>query len=101
MTSARALARRVGQAAPDGLVRLAPLAGAALLLAACGGASNDATAPSDGTPTIVATTTVLGSIAGEIAECAGGSVTTVMPIGADTHDFSASSSDVATMVGAD
>ncbi|MGA1215848.1 MAG: metal ABC transporter solute-binding protein, Zn/Mn family, partial [Candidatus Nanopelagicales bacterium] len=55
----------------------------------------------DGTPTIVATTTVLGSIAGEIAECAGGSVTTVMPIGADPHDFSASSSDVATMVGAD
>lgn len=101
MTSARALARRVGQVAPQGLVRLAPLAGAALLLAACGGASNDATAPSDGTPTIVATTTVLGSIAGEIAECAGGSVTTVMPIGADPHDFSASSSDVATMVGAD
>jgi zinc/manganese transport system substrate-binding protein len=101
MTSARALARRVGQVAPHGLVRLAPLAGAALLLAACGGASNDATAPSDGTPTIVATTTVLGSIAGEIAECAGGSVTTVMPIGADPHDFSASSSDVATMVGAD
>jgi len=101
MTSTRALARRVGHAAPRGLVRLAPLAGAALLLAACGGSSNDATAPSDGTPTIVATTTVLGSIAGEIAECAGGSVTTVMPIGADPHDFSASSSDVATMVGAD
>ncbi|MFZ9988506.1 MAG: metal ABC transporter solute-binding protein, Zn/Mn family [Candidatus Nanopelagicales bacterium] len=100
MTSARPLARRVGKAAPHGLVRLAPLAGAALVLAACGGSSNDATAPSDGTPTIVATTTVLGSIAGEIAECAGGSVTTVMPIGADPHDFSPSSADVATMVGA-
>lgn len=101
MTSTRALARqgRLGRSA--GLVRLAPLAGATLLLAACGGSTNDAAAPSDGSPTIVATTTVLGSLAGEIAECAGGSVTTVMPIGADPHDFSASSSDVATMVGAD
>lgn len=75
--------------------------GLALLLAACGGGSGgDSTAP-EGTPTIVATTTVLGSIAGEIAECAGGTVTTVIPVGADPHDFSPSSADVATMVGAD
>ena len=81
---------------------LASATGLALLLAACGGGSGDSASPSaDGSPTIVATTTVLGSIAGEIAECAGGSVTTVIPVGADPHDFSPSSADVATMVGAD
>lgn len=101
MTSTRALARQGRLRRPAAPFLIAPLAGAALLLAACGGSTNDAAAPSDGPPTIVATTTVLGSLAGEIAECAGGSVTTVMPIGADPHDFSASSSDVATMVGAD
>jgi zinc/manganese transport system substrate-binding protein len=74
----------------------------ALLLAACGGGSNETTSPTPtGTPTVVATTTVLGSIAGEVADCAGGSVTTVIPVGADPHDFSPSSADVATMVGAD
>ena len=101
MTSTRALARQGRLRRPAAPFLIAPLAGAALLLTACGGSTNDAAAPSDGPPTIVATTTVLGSLAGEIAECAGGSVTTVMPIGADPHDFSASSSDVATMVGAD
>jgi zinc/manganese transport system substrate-binding protein len=76
--------------------------GLALLLAACGGGGSDSASPSaEGTPTIVATTTVMGSIAGEVAECAGGSVTTVIPVGADPHDFSPSSADVATMVGAD
>lgn len=81
---------------------LAGAAGLALLLAACGGGSSDSASPSaEGAPTIVATTTVMGSIAGEIAECAGGSVTTVIPVGADPHDFSPSSADVATMVGAD
>ncbi len=101
MTSTRALARQGRLRRPAAPFLIAPLAGAALLLTACGGSTNDAAVPSDGPPTIVATTTVLGSLAGEIAECAGGSVTTVMPIGADPHDFSASSSDVATMVGAD
>jgi len=81
---------------------LAGATGLALLLAACGGGGSDSASPSaGGTPTIVATTTVMGSIAGEIAECAGGSVTTVIPVGADPHDFSPSSADVATMVGAD
>ncbi|MEY3733226.1 MAG: hypothetical protein RL347_585, partial [Actinomycetota bacterium] len=81
---------------------LASATGLALVLAACGGSTStdNSTAP-EGTPTIVATTTVLGSIAGEIAECAGGTVTTVIPVGADPHDFSPSSADVATMVGAD
>ena len=78
---------------------LASATGLALVLAACGGGGGSA-AP-EGTPTIVATTTVLGSIAGDIAECAGGTVTTVIPVGADPHDFSPSSADVATMVGAD
>ena len=50
---------------------------------------------------MVATTTVWGSVAGQIAECAGGSVTTLMPVGADPHDFTPSSDQVATMVDAD
>lgn len=49
---------------------------------------------------VVATTTMLGSIAGQIAACGGGAVTTLMPIGADPHDYSPSSADVAAMVGA-
>ncbi len=50
---------------------------------------------------MVATTTIWGDISSQIAECAGGSVTTLMPIGADPHDFTPSSEQVATMVGAD
>jgi zinc/manganese transport system substrate-binding protein len=81
---------------------LVPATGLALLLTACGGGSSDSdSSAAAGAPTVVATTTVLGSIAGEIVECAGGSVTTVIPVGADPHDFSPSSADVATMVGAD
>lgn len=51
--------------------------------------------------TVVASTTFLGDLAGQIVACAGGNVTTLMPIGADPHDFSASSEQVAAMVNAD
>jgi len=47
---------------------------------------------------------VLGSVVGEILTCAVGddsSMTVLMPIGADPHDFQASSAQVALMAGAD
>ncbi len=55
-------------------------------------------------PSVVVTTTVLGSVVGEILACAVGddsSMTVLMPIGADPHDFQASSAQVALMAGAD
>ena len=55
-------------------------------------------------PTVVVTTTVLGSVVGEILTCAVGdesSMTVLMPLGADPHDFQASSAQVALMAGAD
>ncbi len=51
---------------------------------------------------VVATTTIWGDLTGQIVECAGaGDVSTLMPIGADPHDYSPSSQDVAAMVSAD
>ncbi len=53
---------------------------------------------------VVVTTTVLGSVVGEILTCAAGSdasMTVVMPIGADPHDFQPSSEQVAAMSTAD
>lgn len=55
-------------------------------------------------PTIVATTTILGSVVSDILVCAVGddaSLTVLMPIGADPHDFQASSQQVAQMTDAD
>jgi zinc/manganese transport system substrate-binding protein len=83
---------------------LAGVAGAgalALGLAACGGGSNGSTGgPSDGV-TVVATTTVLGDVARQVVECGGGEVRTLMPVGADPHDFSPSSADITAMIRAD
>lgn len=64
-------------------------------LAACS-SSTDAT----GSPTVVATTTILGSITQDIVECADPDARTsvLMPIGADPHDFSPSSDQVAQLV---
>ena len=56
---------------------------------------------SDAAPVqVVATTTVLGSVASQIVACANpeSTVTTLMPIGADPHDFAPSSEQVAQMV---
>lgn len=47
---------------------------------------------------MVASTTILGSVAGQVVECAGGQVQTLMPVGADPHDYAPSSSDVAALV---
>ena len=51
-------------------------------------------------PSVVVTTTILGSVVGNILSCAVGSdasMTVVMPIGADPHDFQPSSEQVAAM----
>lgn len=82
-----------------------PLGIAALGLSACGSTS-DSAAPTE-TPSeasalsVVATTTVLGSVTADIVECAGGTVQTIMPAGADPHDFAPSSAQVAEIVKAD
>jgi zinc/manganese transport system substrate-binding protein len=55
-------------------------------------------------PTVVTTTTVLGSVVSDILVCAVGddaSLSVLMPIGADPHDFQASSEQVALMSTAD
>jgi zinc/manganese transport system substrate-binding protein len=79
---------------------------AALLLAGCASDSDPeagSAIPSGGAGArVVATTTIWGDIAGQIVECAGaGDVSTLMPVGADPHDYSPSSQDVAAMVAAD
>lgn len=85
---------------------LAGVAGAgalALGLGACaGGSGGDGSAggTSDGV-SVVATTTVLGDVARQVVECGGGEVRTLMPVGADPHDFSPSSADITEMVRSD
>ncbi len=66
-----------------------------LALAASGCTTGAPAAPV--TPTVVATTTQLGSIVGDIATCAGSTSATLMGPGDDPHDFSVSSHEVATM----
>ncbi|MDA2987787.1 MAG: metal ABC transporter substrate-binding protein [Actinomycetota bacterium] len=56
---------------------------------------------SDSSPVqVVATTTMLGDVAAQIVACANpeSTATTLMPIGADPHDFAPSSAQVAEMV---
>jgi zinc/manganese transport system substrate-binding protein len=62
------------------------------------------TAQAQDAPSVVVTTTVLGSVVGGILTCAVGddsSMTVLMPLGADPHDFQASSAQVALMASAD
>ncbi|MGB8019660.1 MAG: metal ABC transporter substrate-binding protein [Candidatus Nanopelagicales bacterium] len=74
---------------------------AGLLLSGCAGTGSGDGDNAAGV-SVVATTTVWGDVARQIVTCAdGGQVTTLMPIGADPHDFAASSEDVALMVAAD
>lgn len=77
---------------------------AALAGTTLAGCSSD-TASDDGAAdtSIVATTTILGSVTDDIVECADpqATVTTLMPAGADPHDFAPSSAQVAELVGAD
>jgi zinc/manganese transport system substrate-binding protein len=81
---------------------LATLGTTALLLAACGTSSpdDDAADTAQGV-SVVATTTMLGDVVAQVTACAGGSTTTLMPVGADPHDFSPSSEQVASIVAAD
>ncbi len=55
------------------------------------------------TVSVVSTTTMLGSVVGDIVACASPDSTaiTLMPVGADPHDFSPSSAEVADMVTSD
>ena len=97
------------------------LATSALVLSAC--SSSETTSPTDATTpqseatasvaskspspsetgnvSVIATTTMLGDVANNIISCAGGTTTVLMPVGADPHDFSASSDQIASMVNAD
>jgi zinc/manganese transport system substrate-binding protein len=62
--------------------------------------SDQAAAPALEGPSVVVTTTILGSVVGDILTCAVGSdssITVVMPVGADPHDFQPSSEQVAAM----
>ncbi|MGB7982812.1 MAG: metal ABC transporter substrate-binding protein [Candidatus Nanopelagicales bacterium] len=84
----------------------AALSVSALVLAGCGsdpGADPAAAGSGDADAiSVLATTTVWGDIARQVVSCAGtGEVTTLMPVGADPHDYSPSAQDVAQMVGAD
>jgi zinc/manganese transport system substrate-binding protein len=68
------------------LIAAAVVAGA--LLTSCSSAPVAA-------PTVVATTPILGDITSQITACAGGTSITLMPNGADPHDFAASSRQIA------
>lgn len=77
---------------------------ALLTLSGCASASSEA----EPSPQIVVTTSVIGSVVGQIADCVAGGegesgdqVRVLLPIGTDPHDFQPSSEQVATMVSAD
>jgi zinc/manganese transport system substrate-binding protein len=79
---------------------------AALVAAGCGTAASgdDAVTSPDASGsavTAIGTTTVLGDVLGQITACAGGTSSTLMPAGADPHDFTPSSQQVASLVSAD
>lgn len=98
----------------NNLTALALFSSSLLVLAGCSSAEQaevaDAPTSEEGTAaavdgaSVVVTTTVLGSVVGEILTCAVGSdasMTVVMPVGADPHDFQPSSEQVAAMSTAD
>ena len=65
-----------------------------------GAGSDQVAVPALEGASVVVTTTILGSVVGQILTCAVGSdasMTVVMPIGADPHDFQPSSEQVAAM----
>ena len=80
---------------PRSLVALAALA---LAAPACGDDAGDAAG--GGRPSVVVTTNLLGDVVGALLGDAA-DVTTVMPVGANPHDFQASAQDAAAMRGAD
>jgi len=85
-----------------------------LALSACTAASDTPEAPQPAettpevslltAPTVVVSNSILGSVVGDIVQCAVGdtsSMTVLMPLGTDPHDFQPSSEQVASMVRAD
>jgi len=73
---------------------------AAISLSACSSSEPSGSASTDGL-SIIATTTMLGNVVGDLTTCADGEVITLIPGGADPHDFSPSSQQVAALVRAD
>ena len=73
---------------------------AAVVVAACGGGDDTTTGNDRGKPSIAVTTNILGdvvsSIVGDTAE-----VRTIMPVGANPHDFQASAQEAAAIRAAD
>lgn len=76
-------------------------AGIALALAGCVGVGPNEAGLKGDSVSVVASTTILGSVAGQVMTCGGGDITTLMPVGADPHDYSPSSAEVAAMVESD
>lgn len=97
---------------PRSIRLLAPLAAALLLAGACGSDDTAATstgadegagavdAPAEEPPTVVVTTTTLADVVQQLVGD-GAEVVSVMPVGADPHDFQASAQQVAQMREAD
>lgn len=71
-----------------------------LTLAACSTPATPGTtgAPGASAPAVIATTTQLGSIVGDITACAGTTSATLMGPGDDPHDFSLASNQVASLL---
>ncbi|MEM9133450.1 MAG: zinc ABC transporter substrate-binding protein, partial [Actinomycetota bacterium] len=91
--------------ARSGLWKLfAVLAALVLVAAACGsddGTTDEANAGQSGDgPTIVVTTNILGDVVGELVGDQA-NVITIMPVGADPHDFQASAQEVDQLLEAD
>jgi zinc/manganese transport system substrate-binding protein len=55
---------------------------------------------SGGSVSVVVSTTILGNVVEQVLQCGGGQAQTLIPLGADPHDYSPSSADVAAMVNA-
>ncbi|MDG2028650.1 MAG: metal ABC transporter substrate-binding protein [Acidimicrobiales bacterium] len=78
---------------------LMTFAALALVAAGCGG-DDDTSASADGRPTVVVTTNILGDVVTNLTGDAV-DVLTIMPVGADPHDFQASAQQATTMRTAD
>lgn len=73
--------------------------GLGLVLVGCSAAPATTGSPTaSAAPVAIATTTHLGSLLGDITACVGTTSATLMGPGDDPHDFSVSSSEVATMI---
>jgi zinc/manganese transport system substrate-binding protein len=79
---------------------LTPIVAAGLALSGCGGGDETTASDDSGAPSIVVTTNILGdvvsSIVGDHAD-----VRTIMPVGANPHDFQASAQEAAAIRSAD